>query len=212
MRRGLAPLCFLALAIPAQDIAAHPHVFVDTELRVFVENGRAVAVEVTWAYDDFFSLLIFEDMGLDPDGDAVLTEAELDDLRGFDLEVWPEGYEGDLYAYAGGEKTALGFPEVTGIAVENGRIVSRHVRSLPDVPVETLELLQYDPTYYVAYTLTQPVVVEGGCSSTVTPHDPDAAAEAVEKEMNTIPEDMFEEMMVGIHFADRIGFTCETSS
>ena len=205
--RTLVLPCLLA----ASGAAAHPHVFTDTELRVFIEDGRAVAVEVTWTYDDFFSLLIFEDMGLDPDGDTQLTEEELARLRGFDLEVWPEGFEGDLYAYAAGEKVALGHPEVTGIAVEDGRIVSRHVRSLPDVPAGTLEMLQYDPTYYVAYTLVPPVATEGGCEARVTPHDPEAAAAALEKEMTTVPEDMFEQVLIGVHYADRIGFACDTS-
>ena len=209
MRHPLALACFFMAAPLAQ---AHPHIFVDTELRVFVEEGAAVSIEVTWTYDDFFSLLIFEDMGLDPDGDAVLTESELAQLKGFDFEVWPEGFEGDLYAYSGDDKLALGFPEVTGIAVEDGRIVSRHVRSLPDVPVETLELMQYDPTYYVAYTVQRPVNVEGACEARITPHDPDEAQAKVDAELNRVPEDMFEEMMLGIHFADRIGFSCSASS
>jgi ABC-type uncharacterized transport system substrate-binding protein len=209
---GLLSLTVLCLPGAAPKALAHPHVFVDTELRVFVEQGDAVAVEVTWTYDDFFSLLIFEDMGLDPDGDAELTRDELATLRGFDLEVWPEGFEGDLYAYHGGEKIELGFPEVTGIAVEDGRIVSRHVRTLPNLPAERLQLRQYDPTYYVAYTLTRPVRVEGGCRATISPHDPEKAEQAVAEELGTIPEDMFEQMLVGVHFADRVGFECPASS
>ena len=212
MKWPLVPTVLLALCGLAPGVRAHPHVFVDTELRLFVEKGRAVAVEVTWTYDDFFSLLIFEDMELDPDGDTVLTPEELERLRGFDLEVWPEGFEGDLYAEDGGRAVTLGHPEVTGIAVEGGRIVSRHVRSLPDVPAAGLELRQYDPTYYVAYTLAQPVAVEGGCRAVVTPYDPDEAAEAVDAELGRVPDDVFEEMMVGIHYADRVAFACDPSS
>lgn len=206
------PLALLAALIGVPLAQAHPHVFVDSSLRVFVENGRAKSVEVTWVYDDFFSLLIFEDMGLDPDGDGVLSKDELARLRGFDFEVWPEGFEGDLYAYSNGQKLDLGMPEVTGIAVENGRIVSRHLRSLPDVSAGGLELQQYDPTYYVAYALDTNVVVEGGCSAVVQKHDVDAAAKAIEDELNSVPEDVFEQMKVGIHFADRVQLTCDPSS
>ena len=95
--RSVTTLCCATALLCATPLAhAHPHVFVDTRMAVTVADGKAVRIDVTWTWDDFFSLLIFEDMGLDPDGDAILTEAELDVLRGFDFEVWPEGFEGDL--------------------------------------------------------------------------------------------------------------------
>ncbi len=206
-------IAITALALTAAPLAqAHPHVFVDTTLHVVVEEGRATRVDVTWVWDDFFTLLIFEDMGLDPDGDAVLNKAELARLRGFDFEVWPPGFEGDLYAYSHGEKLALGHPQVTGIAVENGRIVSSHSRSLPDVAADGLELRQYDPTYYVAYSLRGPVTVTGPCAVEVAPHDPEDAARAIDKELNRVPEDMFEQLMVGEHYADTVKIACNGSS
>ncbi len=211
-RRHLISSAVLGAVVCVPLAQAHPHVFVDSSLRIFVEDGRAKSVEVTWVYDDFFSLLIFEDMQLDPDGDGVLTKAELGRLRGFDFEVWPEGFEGDLYAYSNGTKLDLAMPEVTGIAVDQGRIVSRHVRRLPDVPAAGLELQQYDPTYYVAYALDSNVVVEGGCSAAVEKYDPDAAAKAIEDELNSVPEDVFEQMKVGIHFADWVRLSCDPSS
>lgn len=211
MRRFCIPAGLVLPALmTAAPVAAHPHIFVDTSLRVFVKDAEAVSVEVTWVYDDFFSLLIFEDMGLDGDGDGVLTEAELARLKGFDFEYWPEGFEGDLYAYSAGEKLALEHPQVTGIAVENGRIVSRHIRPLPQgTPAQALEILQYDPTYYVAYSLTSDVSVEGGCALRVTAHDPKAAREATGGEFATMPDTLADAMKVGVHFADRISLTCD---
>ncbi|MCC1493221.1 DUF1007 family protein [Cognatishimia sp. F0-27] len=204
-------LCAATLATSPVAVA-HPHVFVDTTLAVVVEDGRAVRVDVTWRWDDFFSLLIFADKGLDPDGDAVLTQAELDQLQGFDFEVWPEGFEGDLYAYAAGDvKIPLEYPVIGEISVEEGRIVSRHSRAL-DAPADGLELLQYDPTYYVAYSVVPRVDVSDGCEAEVVPHDAEAAAEIVEEELNTMPEDMFEIMQVGRHFADRVRISCAASS
>ena len=52
-------------------------------------------MRVTWAYDEFYSLLVLEDMRLDQDADGVLTEAEEQFLSGFDAQ-WVEGYNGDL--------------------------------------------------------------------------------------------------------------------
>ena len=71
MTRWIVLGCALLAAPVAQ---AHPHVFVEVGLRfVSQPDGRLSGVEVTWRYDDFFSLLVLEDRGLDPDGDMVLT-------------------------------------------------------------------------------------------------------------------------------------------
>ena len=75
MDRLLPALFAILLPLGAQ---AHPHIFVDTALALVTNAaGRPAGVEVTWRYDEFYSLLIFEDMGLDGDYDGTLTEAEL---------------------------------------------------------------------------------------------------------------------------------------
>ena len=199
----------LVLAAPA---GAHPHVFVDTDLTLVLNDARELTgVDVTWTYDDFFTLLILEDMGLDPDGDGELTEAELEQLKGFDLVEWPPGFEGDLYVHEGDEKVALPRPTPTGIAVENGRIVASHHRPVPDVPAGALVLEQYDPTYYVAYTLRD-VSVEGPCRTQITEPKPSEADEALARELSTTPEDMFQVMEIGVHFASELRLSCEAPS
>lgn len=207
----LAQIAGLWMGIMVGSAQAHPHIFVDTALRIVVEQGKAVAVELSWSYDDFFSLLIFEDMGLDRDHDGVLTEAELAQLRGFDMREWPEGFEGDLYVWESGEKRALPLPEVTGIAVEDGRILASHRRELPNVPVEELRLKQYDPTYYVAYRLMD-VAATGDCKARVTPHDPGAADRALQKALAEVPEDEFDVLELGIYYADEVRLICNGSS
>ncbi|MBS0124625.1 DUF1007 family protein [Thetidibacter halocola] len=202
--------CAALAACFCGPVAAHPHIFVDSALRVVVEDGLAVAVELTWTWDDFFSLLIFEDMGLDPDADGVLTPQELVTLRGFDLVEWPPGFEGDLYAWSEGRKIEMGFPEATGISVEAGRIVSSHRRSLPAVPASALELKQYDPTFYVAYSLRD-AIASGGCEVRVAPHDPQAAEKVLEKALEETPEDMFAEIQLGEHYADTVRLRCDAS-
>ncbi|MEX0310131.1 MAG: DUF1007 family protein, partial [Tateyamaria sp.] len=52
----------IAATCLAAPVAAHPHVFVDTGLKVIVdEAGVFQGVEVTWSYDDFYSLLLLSD-------------------------------------------------------------------------------------------------------------------------------------------------------
>jgi len=207
--------CAFALALVATPLGAHPHIFVDTALRLEINDRLEVTgVTVTWTYDDFFTLLILEDYGLDPDGDGELTQAELDELHGFDLIEWPEGFEGDLYVYSAGEKVAMPRPRPIGIAVEDGFITATHFREIPPVPVEAIEILQYDPTYYVAYDVSQGVsLTDPDCTATVTDPDQQAAQDAVEKELaGGSMEDIFNEMRVGIHFADTVTLSCAQPS
>lgn len=208
-------LCALALGLVAAPLGAHPHIFVETALRFEINDQREVTgVTVTWTYDDFFTLLILEDMGLDTDGDGELTEAELDTLFGFDLIEWPEGFEGDLYVYSNGEKIEMPRPRPIGIAVEGGFITATHFREIPPVPIEAIEVLQYDPTYYVSYDVSQGVTLtDPGCTATVSDPDQAAAQAAVEKELNGgSMEDIFNEMRVGIHFADTVTMSCAPPS
>ncbi|GGB03424.1 polyphosphate kinase [Allosediminivita pacifica] len=196
----------------AAPAGAHPHVFVDSDLHLILnDSGEVTGVDVTWTYDDFFTLLILEDMGLDPDGDGVLTDEELEQLHGFDLVEWPPGFEGDLYVHRDGEKVELARPTPTAIAVEDGRIVASHHRPIPEVPAQDMLLEQYDPTYYVAYTLTD-VSVEGPCRSEITPATPGEADKALAESLNTASEDMFQTIELGVHFAAEVRLACEPRS
>ncbi|EPX78702.1 DUF1007 family protein [Salipiger mucosus] len=204
---------FIATLQIAGPALAHPHVFVDTTLRFDVDDAQeVVAVEVTWRYDDFFTLLILEDMGLDADGDGVLTDDELETLRGFDLDNWYEGFEGDLYVYAGDRKLELGPPTSVGLSVDEGRITATHRRAVEAAPADGLRVLQYDPTYYTAYEVSGGVHLPEPCRAEIEAPDPDAAAEQVERALETVPEDQFEVLEVGIHYAERIRISCDRSS
>ena len=94
-----------ACALPCQAVA-HPHVFVQARMTlVFDENGE-IAVKLDWFYDEFFSLLVSTDMGIDLDGDTVLT-AEEQAMLDAQIAAWPPGYEGDLEVMQGDEVLPL---------------------------------------------------------------------------------------------------------
>ena len=208
-----APL-LCTLCIAATPMIAHPHVFVDTDLEVVVEEGVVTGVNMTWAYDEFFTLLILEDMGLDPDGDGLLTSDELKTLKGFDFVTWPPGFEGDLYmAAADGTKIDLGHPVSTSIAVTDGKIVAGHTRTVPNADAQGMEIRQYDPTFYVQYTLDN-LTVSAGCRSEVEPYDPTAADRALAEQLKNAEdaEGAFDVLEMGSFYADRIRLTCEHSS
>ncbi|REC58921.1 DUF1007 family protein [Rhodosalinus sediminis] len=201
-----------ALALAPVPGAAHPHMFVDTAVTLEADaEGRITAVEVTWTYDEFSTLMILEDMGLDPDGDAELTEAELAELRGFDLEIWPEDFEGDIYLRRGEATADIGLPEATGIAVENARIVASHRRPVAPVPAAGTVLEAYDPTFFVDYTLTQ-VTPPEGCRAEIEPADEAAADRKVAEMAGAVDEMTFEVLEVGHLYADGARIACAPSS
>ena len=151
-------------ALMAAPLGAHPHIFVDTGLELITDaKGRLTHVRVTWQYDDFYSLLITEDMGLDQDGDGALTESEHTRLTGFDMQ-WVDGFDGDLEVMVAGTPVGLSQPQKVTAQFDQGRITTTHLRSF-DTPVQadkTVILKAYDPTYYTAYEMTRPVVATGG--------------------------------------------------
>lgn len=202
------------LCLPVAPLGAHPHVFVDVALRFTADaEGRLAEVEVTWSYDDFFSLLILTDMGLDPDGDGSLTEAELAQLKGFDLVEWPEGFEGDLYIYAGETKIALDHPVPTGIALTNGRIVATHTRTFGPVIADALRVEAYDPTYYVAHTLAGPISLPKGCVYTITEPDLDESQEQFRQMLSELSaEEQYTGVEIGNLFSESLSVTCVAPS
>ncbi|MBE9636505.1 DUF1007 family protein [Salipiger mangrovisoli] len=209
-RRHAARICTLLAGLgPAAPALAHPHVFADVGLALDLDSERrVVSVDVTWRYDDFFSLLVLQDMGLDADGDGALTPSELESLERFDLDNWYEGFEGDLYLYSGGEKLGLGAPEFVSVSIDEGRITSVHRRSVTPTPAEGLVIEPYDPTYYIAFTASLPITLPSPCAATVLKPDLDAAARKMQAELAQIPEDQFLEIEPGRDFADRIEVTC----
>ena len=203
-------LLAIGLCVAPTFGAAHPHIFIETVLRAVVdEKGTFKGVEVTWTYDDFYSLLLFADMGLDNDADGKLRPDELKQLEGFDLN-WVDGYEGDSYAERDGVPVKLGDPETRGLNVENGRITSTHFRAA-DVPASGLVLKIFDPTFYTAYELVGQVEVDGPCTASIEPADLDAAYSFVEELLYATPAsqaaDEFPE--VGDRFADTVMLSCQ---
>lgn len=157
----LLPALISGLMLPALG-SAHPHVFVDTGFALeFDDDNQLVGIKVTWQYDEFYSLLITEDLFLDKDGDGKLTPDERQRLIGFDTN-WDEGFNGDLEIRAAGQLLALSGPMQATTDLREGRIVSSHVRQLePPVAMQDgpFSIKAFDPSYYTAYEINLPVTL-----------------------------------------------------
>lgn len=213
MRRLLiipALLASLAAAAPAR---AHPHVFVDVGLSFQTDaQGNLAGIEVTWAYDDLFSMLILSDRGLDMDGDMTLTEGERAELIGFDLTDWPEGFEGALFIETEDGKLALGPPEALSVRMEDGHIVTRHRRPVSAVLPARMNVRAFDPSYYAALSMTGAMTLPEGCAANLSEADEAEADEQVESLGNTADEGFFDAVEVGRYYADTLLVTCDPLS
>lgn len=213
MKIALALIFTLFAAVP---LAAHPHIFVDTGLDLrFDDQGQLIEIRITWAYDDFYSLLITEDRGLDPDFDGKMTPAELADLQGFDMQ-WSQGFNGDLVVTQGGQSLVLSPPMQVTAVYEDARITTTHVRRVEQAQTGggPIEIKPYDPTYYTAYDITLPVQIEGNPACTKDIDMPDVAARLQEvSDQLAAMDSMSDEDPpdVGILLATTVIVTCDIS-
>ncbi|SMY09454.1 DUF1007 family protein [Flavimaricola marinus] len=207
----------LALALLPAPLAAHPHVFVEAQVGLVFDGAALVGVRLSWTYDDFFSLLLTEDLGVDPDGDMVLTEEELEIVRASVLD-WPADYAGDLVLTGPAGELPLGPRIDAEVEVIEGRIIESHLRLLAD-PVDPgpqgVAVQVYDPFYYVAYQVVGEIAIEGtdACAAAYTPADLEAAYALLDELLygrpasDVGPEEEFP--MVGVAFADTVMVTCD---
>jgi len=217
MRHFILP-AILATVLPTSMAQAHPHIFVQVEVAVVFEDDAPSAVKLAWIYDDYFSLLITADLGLDLDGDMVLTEEE-EAILAASVTEWPADFKGDLEVMQGTDVVQLAPRTDHTMTFENGIVREMHTRGIPDTKDPTLPLTVrvYDPFYYVAYELVGPITIEGrdDCDAVVTPANLDAAYTLVEELLYGRPASdvgMDEEFPeVGVAFADTIEITCDTS-
>lgn len=215
----LALTVFLGALAPT-GVLAHPHIFVDAGLLFERDaDGRVTHVNVTWRYDELYTLILLQDYGLDPDFDLILTQAEVDATLGFDLN-WGGGFEGGLHVFRGGQALELGVPEPVTLSLRpDGRLETTHRREVRGDPGAgaMLEARVYDPEFYVAFEAILPSRLVSGpadvapCVPDLRRADLDAAYEALAQEIAAIggsvaAEDNFP--AVGALFADRLVFTC----
>jgi ABC-type uncharacterized transport system substrate-binding protein len=220
MRAFALGLALATALLPADRAAAHPHLFVDTGLSpVYDDAGRLAAVRVVWIYDEFYSLLMTEERGMDADGDGRLTEDEALQLAGFDLNV-DEGFTGTTRAYLGDTELPLAPPVNPVVVMAQGRLASSHLRVL-ETPVEpsagAVDLRTFDPTYYAAFDLTLSVRPEGqsDCAAEKIEADTEAANRVLEKILADLQGTDFDDNdfpEVGEDYADTLRVTCPAAS
>lgn len=213
----IRPMSLILAALAASPAAAHPHVFTTAAVEIRLDDdGQLLGVGIVWTYDDFFSLLVTEDLGLDPDGDLILSAAEAQVLDAY-ITTWPADYEGDLYLYAGDTTLALQPVTEHSAGFTNGMVTEHFFRPLAipqDTIIAPVDIQIYDPTYYIAYEVDPPIIIIGrdNCTATLIKADLHSAGILVDDLLygrpasDVGPDEVFPE--VGRAFADTVRVAC----
>jgi ABC-type uncharacterized transport system substrate-binding protein len=216
-RQKIVSALALAAALcipPGHPASAHPHVFIDAGITlVMAEDGSVSEVEVTWLYDELYTLILLQDYGLDEDFDGELTDTEVAGTLGFDLN-WNSGFEGGLRLARDGSELSIGAPEPVSMELmPDGRMRTVHRRSVTDgIGTGPVEARIYDEAFFIAFEAILPSgIADTPCAPKLVRADLDAAYAALEAELSAIggavaAEDNFP--AVGALFADRLVFEC----
>ncbi|KEJ89709.1 DUF1007 family protein [Sulfitobacter donghicola] len=205
------------ICLIAAPLAAHPHIFINTGLKFLIdEENRLTHVQIIWEYDELYSLLVTEDMGLDEDYDGVLSASDRIALTGFDMN-WVQGFNGDLVAEMNGAVLALSGPTSPTAELTDGKIITSHMRAVKSSPVMDAPVIvrPYDGTYYTAYEVGLDVGVQGrnGCNVNLNAPDIGGALAMTKAELAALPEDMDMEAAglgdIGRRFATEVTVTCD---
>ncbi len=93
----------LSLVLAHRPASAHPHIFVDAKAGFHInEDGKLTGLHISWTYDPFTTLFLFDVLDLDRDRDGKLNDADYAAiLRG--ETKWDPDYVGDIYLEVNGQ-------------------------------------------------------------------------------------------------------------
>ena len=175
---------------------------------VLDDQGRAVAIEQEWLFDQFYTLFLTED--LDPglseaEAYAGLASRAMENLRDYDYFT---------VVHAGGEAVDLDFAEDPRAELRGGRLWLSFTVPLArpvDPRANALEYSVYDPTYYIEVLHLKGDVVafkgpeSGRCFGEIVPPDPNpeyvALAQALDRNAKA-------DSSLGAVFAERVRVSC----
>ena len=98
---------------------AHPHVFVDARTGfIFGTDGQLEALQISWTYDEFTTLILFETLDLDQDGNGQFNDADRAAIIEGETN-WDSAYKGDVYLEFAGQDYPLGRPEAAAVTLNS---------------------------------------------------------------------------------------------
>jgi ABC-type uncharacterized transport system substrate-binding protein len=202
----------LCLGGPAK---AHPHVFVDARTGfIFGADGQLEALRISWTYDEFTTLILFESLNLDQDGDGQFSDSDRAAIIAGETN-WDRAYKGDVYLEFAGQDYPLGRLEAAAVTLNNNQVeVSFDLPLSHPLRIDNTSvfLRLYDPFFYYAYTIVpaiNPPNLPEGCQAEIVPFEPNAAESALKDKLAALGLDEIPAVEnVGRLFSDEVRLTC----
>lgn len=147
------------LTAAAGGARAHPHVFVEVGFGLQFTGRGLEAIDVTWRFDEFYSQAMLPDYM--KKGEKQLSPRG---IQGLYDDVFRSLAEYRFYTDVSIDGVPMSTVKAAGFMarVERGALVFTFLVPLPKpMTAGTLDLLGFDPEYFIEYTLAGPVAVRG---------------------------------------------------
>jgi ABC-type uncharacterized transport system substrate-binding protein len=210
LRSGFLALLLMLAGAGGAPAVAHPHAWIDLRSTVVLDAaGRVIAIEQEWLFDQFYTVLVTEELsgaaGTRAEALKALARSNLQNLRSYDYFT---------EVHAGGTKVPLGTVSEFESELRKGRLWMRFVVPLatPIDPTErALAFAIFDPTYYIEMLHLPGDMIAfrgagaGGCFGRIVPPNPTTETVLLAQAMdrNATPD-----ATLGSVFAERVEVTC----
>jgi ABC-type uncharacterized transport system substrate-binding protein len=196
-------------------VHAHPHVFVKAKAGFQIDSENHLqALRITWRYDAFTTLVLFDTLDLSSDSDGVLNDDDREKIIAGETQ-WPPGYNGDVHLTVADAPLDLTKPQNASADMINGEIIVSFDLPLAtptDMTGQRASLRLFDPSYYYAYSTSIDAgiqITNTPCEVTDIPFEPDKTeAETLLVLSMLSREETPSEPNIGARFADEILLTC----
>lgn len=196
-------------------VKAHPHVFIDVGSQfIFSPDKQLKSLRISWTYDEFTTLILFDLFNLDSDNDGVLSDEDKAAIIEGETN-WRADYKGDIYLEVNNKDYPLGRPEAAIADFSDNKITLSFELPLSE-PVNIsnipIVLRVYDPMYYYKYeiisaenTPDQPQ----DCRHEILTFQPDPEDRALQDQLAALSQDEVpEDQDVGRQFSDEVILSC----
>lgn len=206
----------MSLVLALGSASAHPHIFVDAKVGFYVDEGGSLSgLNISWTYDPFTTLFLFDVLDLDRDKDGELDAEDYAAILRGETE-WADDYVGDIYLEVNEAVHPHLKPVDAKAEYRDDQITVRFDLPLA-TPVEVsgqdVILWLYDPNYYYAYAVAEiinPEPLPGNCQTVLQKFEPDAATSDLLIALGSLSrEETPEQQNVGRLFSDKVAVSCD---
>ena len=167
----------IGLMALAPSVLAHPHAWIDLRSRVLLDDaGRVKAFEFAWLFDDYYTVLVAEELGLG----GTPSKEYLDEIASRNLTNLRE-YDYFTAVTHAGERQAIADVTTYETEVHDGRLWMRFEVPLEE-PIDPrageVTFSVYDPTYWIEilHLEAEPILFSGtgaeGCLGEIIQPNP----------------------------------------